>query len=78
MAADPDDLREMLLKIRYDCTAIQAKVTDALTLLGRLNVAKPPPAHVCSEPNCGVEKPTAQLLAEHLENVHGIRTEVAA
>lgn len=72
MPADPEDLRELLLKIRYDCTAIQAKVTDALDVLARLNVPKPPPAHACPVSHCAVNRPTAELLVEHLENVHGI------
>ena len=78
MPADPEDLRELLLKIRYDCTAIQAKVTDAMDLLARLNVPKPPPAHACPVSHCGVDRPTAELLVEHLENVHGIREKVVS
>jgi hypothetical protein len=77
MPTDPEDLRAMLLKIRYDATAIQAKVTDALEILARLDIPKPPPAHQCPVSHCGVEVAAAPLLVEHLENVHGI-IEVAA
>lgn len=78
MPADPEDLRAMLMKIRYDATAIQAKVTDALDLLSRLDVPKPQPPHECPVSHCGVRVNTAQLLSEHLENVHGIIEREAA
>lgn len=70
MPADPEDLRELLMKIRYDATAIQAKVTDALETLARLDVPKAPPRFVCS--TCGVARPTRVALRDHLANVHGI------
>lgn len=77
MPADPEDLRELLLKIRYDATAIQAKVTDALEQLGRLNVERPPEPHACPITHCGVSKTTARLLEEHMENVHDVILEGA-
>ena len=71
MPADPEDLREVLLKIRYDATAVQAKVTDALELLGRLPLRDVKQhAHRC--PECGIDKTSADALTDHLFNVHGI------
>ena len=75
MPADPEDLRELLIKIRYDATAIQAKVTDALLQLARLDVAPPPAPFVC--PECGVEKRTEAMLLDHLANVHDVQAEAA-
>ena len=70
MPADPEDLRVLLQKIRFDATAIQAKVTDALDLLARLNVPTAPPAHACEV--CGVGKSSEGALRDHLAVVHGI------
>jgi hypothetical protein len=69
MSDDPSDLYELLMKIRYDATAIQAKVTDALTMLGRLNLPAPKQRPAC--PVCGIVPPGGVSVREHLENVHG-------
>lgn len=58
---------EVLRKIRYDLTAAQAKVTDALRLLGSMPIAQLPKA-VC---HCGVACEGPLALAEHRYQVHG-------
>lgn len=70
MSTDPGDLRDLLMKIRYDATAIQAKVTDALELLARLDLPRPPEPFVCEV--CGIARATAALLTDHLANVHDV------
>jgi hypothetical protein len=67
MPAQPSDLYELLKKIRYDATAIQAKVTDALNLLNELHLPDQP---VTPCPHCGLETRGERSLAEHLHNVH--------
>lgn len=67
MTAQPADVYELLKKIRYDATAIQAKVTDTLKLLGELNLQDAPTA---SCPHCGIEARGPRTLAEHLYLSH--------
>lgn len=57
-------------KLRYDLTAMQAKVTDLLNALGRLDLPEGRP--VCSVAGCGF-RPGMNMpsLAEHLYTVHG-------
>lgn len=67
MPAQPSDLYELLKKIRYDATAIQAKVTDALNVLNELHLAAQPTTPC---PRCGLETRGPNSLAEHLYNSH--------
>jgi hypothetical protein len=67
MPIQPSDLYELLKKIRYDATAIQAKVTDALNLLSALNLPDQPTTPC---PHCGLEVAGPRSLAEHLHNLH--------
>ena len=67
MTAQPSDLYDLLAKIRYDTTAIQAKVTDAFKILAELNLADQPTA-TC--PRCGLAFRGPNTLAEHLHNSH--------
>lgn len=69
MTVEPDGLFELLRKIRYDCTAIQAKVTDALNLLAALNLpdTRAPRCGRCGY-RPGVNMPS---LAEHAHTAHG-------
>ena len=70
MTAQPEDLQAMLLRIRYDLTGLQAKVSDALKLLGQLPVRERSAPVKCDV--CGVGKPSGDALRDHLENVHGL------
>ena len=67
MTTHPDDIFELLKKIRYDATAIQAKVTDALNALADLNLADQPAAR-CER--CGCEFRGPLRLAEHVYQSH--------
>lgn len=67
VTAQPSDIYTLLKKIRYDATAIQGKVTDALKLLTELNLPDQP-AVEC--PHCGLELPGERTLSEHLYNSH--------
>lgn len=67
MTVQPNDLRDILHKIRYDTTAIQAKITDALRYLDELNLT-PRPETTC--PHCGPIPGGAHALAEHLHISH--------
>lgn len=62
------EIFELLRKIRYDATAIQAKVTDALNMLAAMNLPGLAPKHLC--PSCGIGLPSERALAFHLQNVH--------
>jgi hypothetical protein len=67
MTAQPSDLYDLLNKIRYDTTAIQAKVTDALAILADLHLEE---REVTKCPKCNIPLSGPRRLAEHLENVH--------
>ena len=63
---DPDVL-EIAKTIRYDLTALQAKVTDLLNAIGKLNLPDPSRS-IC--PECGVSLSGPLKLAEHLYVSH--------
>ena len=72
MGSDPKDLENLLLKIRYDATAIQAKITAALEELANMNIPKPAKAGSVPCLVCGVVRSSEIALLEHMENVHGV------
>lgn len=55
-------------KLRYDLTAMQAKVTDLLNELAKLNLDHD---HGPECPHCGIETRGPKTLAEHLYVCHG-------
>lgn len=65
---EPADAYELLRKIRYDLTAAQAKVTDALNCLNAMKVPDRPKLEC---PHCGPYPGGARLLAEHVHVSHG-------
>ncbi|HEX5370052.1 MAG TPA: hypothetical protein VFY10_11610 [Dehalococcoidia bacterium] len=67
MTAQPADLYDLLNKIRYDTTAIQAKISDAFKILNELNLPDQPQA-IC--PRCGLGFKGPNTLAEHIHNSH--------
>jgi hypothetical protein len=67
MTAQPSDLHDLLKKIRYDTTAIQAKITDALKVLNELHLPTQPTTPC---PHCGLEMRGPRTLAEHLHVTH--------
>lgn len=68
---DEPEIFEVLRKIRYDTTAIQAKITDALTMLANMNLPDTQTKnHICPKPHCRIGFHTAERLAEHMRNVH--------
>mgnify|MGYP001558574639 CR=1 FL=1 len=62
------EIFEILRKIRYDLTAAQTKVTEALNTLSLMNLPGPPPEFVCAK--CGGSYPAEMALALHMQNVH--------
>ncbi len=69
-----DDLFELLKGIRYDATAIQAKVSDALRMLSSMNLPEPG-ANVC--PKCGITVSRPTSMSDHLRVSHDIQTVVS-
>jgi hypothetical protein len=65
--SDEPDLVAGLKKLRYDLTAMQARVSDLLDQAARLNLPTPRP-HIC--PDCGLVFRSAPRLAEHLFQTH--------
>jgi hypothetical protein len=62
------DAYDMLSRIRYDLSAMQAKVTDLFSILNDLDVrdvVRP----TCE--NCGLSFKTALMRDEHLYHAHG-------
>lgn len=68
MTVQPSDVYDLLMKIRYDATAIQAKVTDALNALRELELPDRPVAR-CEV--CGLSCRGPNTLAEHVYTSHG-------
>lgn len=69
MNSQEPEIFELLRKIRYDATAIQAKVTDALNMLANMNLpAAKAPTHIC--PKCTGGFHSERYLAFHMANVH--------
>ena len=68
--SDEPEVFEVLRKIRYDLTAAQAKITEAMRMLSNMNLAAPDDTKPfkCS---CGFSFATEQRLATHQQNVHG-------
>jgi hypothetical protein len=66
--SDEPDLIVSLKKLRYDLTAMQARVSDLLNQAARLNL---PAAARPSCPECGLTMRSARYLAEHLYLAHG-------
>lgn len=68
MSAGAGDLYDLLRKIRYDCTAIQAKLTDAFAMLDTLHLPDAPRRLQC--PSCAVSAGGPRELAEHAYHAH--------
>lgn len=68
MAQRDHELVKALKTLRYDLTALQAKVSDMLTLAARL----PAPARESDVecPSCGLRFEGERRLAEHVFHVH--------
>lgn len=65
----PDhEILAALKTLRYDLTALQAKLSDLLTLAARLPTPDPPDSVEC--PNCQLAFESERRLAEHAYNVH--------
>lgn len=67
MTNEPD-IYGMVRKLRYDLTAMQAKVSDILEELSRLNLPAQTTNWKCK--HCGIEKRTEELLNAHIELIH--------
>lgn len=62
------DLLEIAKKIRYDTTAIQAKLTELMDGIAALPIEDEPKS-VC--PHCGPMPYGQRKLAEHMHTSHG-------
>ena len=60
------EIVQALKKLRYDLTAMQAKVSDLLTMAAALNL-EPAEVHAC---RCGLRFPSQRRLAEHVYTSH--------
>lgn len=69
---DEPEVFEVLRKIRYDLTAAQAKVTDALKMLADMNLPTPDRVRPFKCGRCSFAFKTQDRLQEHLFNVHGV------
>lgn len=66
MSSSDRDIHALAMKIRYDLTSAQAKLTDLVDWIGQLNLNQPEPL-TC--PHCGPWHGSATQLAEHLYSV---------
>lgn len=65
--SQPADVLELLKKMRYDLTAMQAKLSDAIEAFTSLNL---PAQHEVRCERCGLRFRGALSLAEHLHTSH--------
>lgn len=64
---DEHPLFQLAKELRYECTAMQGKISDLLALLADLNLPEPS-RRTC--PECGLQLPGEHKLAEHLYLSH--------
>jgi hypothetical protein len=64
------ELYALMKKIRYDLTALQAKVTDAFAMLDALKLPVPASEWICKECAGGYDLKGERALALHRQNVH--------
>ena len=72
------EIHELAKKIRYDLTALQAKVTELMQMAAKL---PEPDDDTRSCPECGLSikaLPQGCTLADHRRRAHDIRDELAA
>ena len=67
MTVQPADIFELLKRMRYDLTALQAKLTDAQNMLAALNL---PAQREVKCDVCGLRFRGTLSLAEHLHVSH--------
>jgi hypothetical protein len=72
MSVEPEDLFELVDKIRYDLTAAQGKITDLKLMLGELTKKLLARGAGFECPHCHVVKGTEERLFDHLELVHAV------
>ena len=68
MRTRPEELGEQLKRMRFDLTALQGKLTEALRMSANLTPVERLDGYRC--PHCGVVKNTEVGLANHIANVH--------
>lgn len=69
MTTQPDhEILAALKTLRYDLTALQAKLSDLITMAAKLPA--PPLEHAVTCPDCGLALPNQRRLAEHAYHVH--------
>lgn len=69
MSEEPE-VFEVLRKVRYDLTAAQAKVSEALNLLSSMNLPAAPGGVECRKCGVVIRKGGERALALHMQNVH--------
>lgn len=66
-AENRDDLEAIMRQMRYDLTALQAKLTELMTGVARLKIPEGRRV-ICGE--CGVNLTGPRALAEHRWTIH--------
>lgn len=60
-------LHDLAMAIRYDLTSAQGKLTELMRQIGEYDLPVPTKL-VC--PECGIERSSETILAEHLYQLH--------
>lgn len=68
-------LLEILTKLQYDLTSIQARLADLKREIAKMPVDQQSIPYACPIASCGITRTSARLIDEHLENVHGIQAQ---
>lgn len=78
MSYTAEDLEDLAKKIQYDLTTAKARLSELQRMIAwaTQNVPSEKAQFIC--PKCGLSKPTAEMMDDHLANVHGGPREAVA
>lgn len=68
--SSPSEIRQVLNQLRYDCTAMQGRITSLLAMVSLLERAVPAGAKVKCPDCCLLFFPSERRLLEHRSAVH--------
>lgn len=63
------ELLDLTARLQQDLRAATSKLVELRAWIAALPADEPATRHRC--PECGLDRPTAAMLTDHLANVHG-------
>jgi DNA repair exonuclease SbcCD ATPase subunit len=78
MGYSVQDITEMLKNLQKDLTSFKTRVSELQRAIAELSVLLPDQSEGVACPRCDLRFSSERRVAEHLENVHGVREQVKA